>query len=92
MYSFCRLCLKQDETYTFLQFSSYLNDALSVEQCYKLFTSICLKSNSDKNESKICPDCLQKLSTFYQYRCLVIKNNNFILRTSDIGEILNMIL
>lgn len=79
MYPNCRVCLKEDVETTFTQFSGFFNHEMSVYECYRDFTSICLYSDEDKMESRICPDCLIQLIKFHKYRCQAQMNNQLIL-------------
>lgn len=78
MNKYCRLCLKEDFSKCFFDFSNILNDSLSVYECYQLLTSINLEHQDEKDNSKICKDCWLKLYSYYDFRALVLTSNDFI--------------
>lgn len=72
----CRTCLKVDEgsSNDFIPFSYQIKDNLPVREVYQLLINKMEDQNRD--ESKICRDCLLQLETFYEYRCQTIRNND----------------
>lgn len=82
----CRLCLIEDVTNSFSNFSNILLGELSIYECYKIFTAISLENQEEEANSKICLGCLQKLQSICIYRADVIKNNELIISWKKNGE------
>lgn len=74
----CRICLKEDVDCNFYGFSYQIKDNLPVWEIYQLLINQI--ENQNRDESKICRDCLHQLIGYFNYRAMALKNNEIILQ------------
>lgn len=85
MENYCRMCLKEQNQEKFLNYS-HVSGGKNIEFIYELFTSIKLNSIKEQENSKICPNCLQKLISFEMDRSKAIRCNDILTNWLDNGN------
>lgn len=86
----CRICLISNSDDSLL-FTNQCLRVLTVFDCYKILTQ------SDHNQeeyhmSSMCLECVKKMVSFIEFRCLAIKNNDYFTKLKNGNRLYNLSL